>query len=905
VSGQEIPQASTTVSSPSAKKADDIARSEAEFFDGMLIYGWIAKREESQSNVIEVNDSLRSWMSNNDLEETLSKIDHGTISIKELLEGLMHPDQVAVADIVEKHLIEITQQVDSLVYQDARRNELLEDVSEEGYTVQKTIRFVNDREHKDVVAGVLAGVRVVRPGAIRLRSVNERDRVDVIAVCQTVRTETGWRVVGYQGQLQQAWVRVQAVIRAGTKAGTIGLMGRNMSHNIGSHALFYFEMDEKDEKKKPFYRYLRERMELLAAFATDMSLSSSTAKLFDVIEEFKKNKEFLSRIAKSENVTVVEIVFEEGKDRDVALPGGVLSAQAFYSIFENNIRDSAKHGRTASSAQGKLTFTVTVRDAKGAFNEDFMEVVISDNRQNYEKAAPDLNASLLKMRIVDEIGKLEPGDWGIKERFISAALLRGRRLEEIEIQRQKDRSQEIVFALGEYAPDGEPRILDIENVEGNLGWRFYMLKPKNILLVGNFAPKLKDTLKTETLSVYDLAWLKENVSRPSKVLHRFVVFFPDNQSELDDFALLSDRLPYRVIVCLPEGLELPGEGGKDEAASPFAGIADKELNPAELSLDKLFRLWVNWLVEEKHPSPPPANTLLGRLFGRRIRITDNPFFPEVAFRDDKIKLLKFDKSKGTFHWEIMDEEKYCPQHPLVLFDRHGRCWTDGKAIGQESGETKLPVWSASCASFQEKVMHYESYDYGDALFRFTSAATNQIRRQIPNQQLDSPGLAFTFLEAGLIKVLIVDERIDPTSEEMTYAPQVKLWERSRKDLFKLKGVDIRGAEYAENVIPGPEVLTSWVADKGYDFLVLHKGIVDKLIKLENRDDKATPKDLMAKLFQGLNKHVRHIIIHSGRMSASELPPGVKFMALSNVDSWIKNNSPKMQIVEDLCLLRRT
>jgi len=31
---------------------------------------------------------------------------------------------------------------------------------------------------------------------------------------------------------------------------------------------------------------------------------------------------------------------------------------------------------------------------------------------------------------------------------------------------------------------------------------------------------------------------------------------------------------------------------------------------------------------------------------------------------------------------------------------------------------------------------------------------------------------------------------------------------------------------------------------------------------------------------------------------------VKFMSLSNVDTWIKNNCPKMQIVEDLCLLRR-
>jgi hypothetical protein len=82
---------------------------------------------------------------------------------------------------------------------------------------------------------------------------------------------------------------------------------------------------------------------------------------------------------------------------------------------------------------------------------------------------------------------------------------------------------------------------------------------------------------------------------------------------------------------------------------------------------------------------------------------------------------------------------------------------------------------------------------------------------------------------------------------------------------------------------------------------LHKGILDKLIKLDRR---FTPQDAMRKLFALLREHVRYIVIHSGRMAAGELPEGVKFMSLSNVDTWLKGNKPKIQIVEDLYMLRR-
>lgn len=911
-------RSSPSVGSPNSRdrvtsKEQIIVATETGFFDAMLTFGWLAERQgaelkEGALRVIEVNDALRYWLRDNNLAKLLDEISEDGIPIKEFLERILLDEYSSVGSIVEGNLRWITEEIEKVTYDAVilKRgdHELIEDKPEGVYTVQRTIRFVNDREDAGLLTGVLAGVRVVAPEAIRLRSKSERDRVDLVSVCQSIRQGDGWQVVRYQGLLQQAWIRVKSTIRAGTKEGTVALMGRNMSHNIGSHALFYLEMDEPNEAVKTFYRYLRERMELLAGFATSMPLSSVPDRLSNVIRNFKKNKELLKRIAKSERVTNVEIKFDPKHDPDVALPGGVLSAQALYAIFENNIRDSAKHGRTKGSKQDVQELRITSRNPEREdFAEDFIEIVVSDNRNNYDLAKEEIGDSLSGLRIVDEVGSLRQGGWGIKERFISAALLRGIRLEDIDIQLQKGRGQEIKYSLGDYAPEGEPKILDITNVDGNLGWVFYLLKPKDILLIKDFdEPAEQQRLQEkfgDGINLRTLKWLKKNITQPSKVRHRFVVVYVTSEGDLEDLEKLRDKLPYRVIVCLPKGLTL-------SESSDFAPITHEDLDLGNLSLGRLYQLWVNWLVELKHPTSPPKSRLLRIL--NWMHLTKNAHTPEIAFTNDKTKVLRLDNSTGMFHWDVCEEEDYDPNQPVLLFDRHGGCKDRVKEEGKERLDVIEPVWTQNSQRFQASVIHYETYEGDDPLSRFAKAATDQLD---PAVALNPASLGFSFLEAGLIRILIVDERLDPTSsEQMTYLSESGLWRCSFKQLFQWKGVDIRGGEYASNEIPPAEELIGWVknarasGNAGYDFLVLHKGIVDKLIKRDRKHCNDSPQQLMADLFATLREHVRHIIIHSGRMSSSELPPGVKFMSLSNVDTWIKNNCPKMQIVEDLCLLRR-
>ncbi|HEV3470352.1 MAG TPA: hypothetical protein VG148_13585 [Pyrinomonadaceae bacterium] len=862
------------------------------FFDSMVMYGWLADR---QQRVTRINKSLRDWMVTNGHGPLAERIEDGVaVPIAEFFGTILRDDpdkrDTTIQEIVEsveskvKEIIEYVEGLDPATAV-AEADKVEKSGSEEPigkYFVQRTVQILEpDRT-------VLAGLRVVKTGAIRMNSRNERDRVDIITVCQVALEGGRWRVKGLQGQLQQAWIRVRATIEAGTEAGTVGLMGRNMSHNIGSHALFYMEVEEPCEEKQRFYRYLRERMELLAGFSTGLSLSATTESLKKVVGYFTMNTALLERIAKSEGVRSVDVKFRHDGDLEVALPAGVLGAQALYTILENNIRDSAKHGRGQGPARESLTINIDVREPQGQdedgndLKDEFIEVVVSDDRGNYAEASRHLDEAFGRLRIADELGKLEPGNWGIKERFISAALLRGIRLQSISVQQDRDkRDHPVNMILSAYKPE----ILRVTDVDGSLGWAFYMMKPKEILLITGSGGE-----GYAGITVRDMDWLRRNIEEPSAVRHKFVVVRAASQGEVEDLRRLEDKLPHRLFVSAPEGAALPAD-------SNFVPIEEECLHPSRLSAPLLYSRWVEWLVRQKKQRLKSHAPVLRRL-GAWFSGDEKFIMPEVVFAGaTRLKILSYDDSSQTFQWEAVEKQQYQrPKRPVVLFDRHGTC---KKAAGDGTS------WEADSATLASYAVHYEPHEGEDAARQLDIAAEGQT---------DSPTFGFECTEAALIKILIVDERLDPvsrsTKEADLYTAHTSGWKCTKNELFHWKGVDIKGGEYGEGGESGPkelpdeEVLIGWVDKKGYDFLVLHKGIVDKLIKNAATAAAVDSEKAMRALFARLKEHVRQLVIHTGRMSWKDLPEGCKFMALSNVDTWLRNNYSKVQIIEDICLLRR-
>ncbi len=223
------------------------------------------------------------------------------------------------------------------------------------------------------------------------------------------------------------------------KSAKAAIMSRNMSHNLGSHVMFYIKqklqsvskiVDNKvldniipgsianiaDIEKAirsnklvelpflvglgRFINYLQERQDYIATIATDYIPANSTISFKDfVYDELKPDLRYerhhsdtndagwkpgnllLDYIAYSEgyrSCNDIDIFFGEfnghnpikgsGPDKDfqnlrefnIAVPGGVIGRQAIFSIFENIIRNAAKHSERRKD--NKLVLQLSLLD---------------------------------------------------------------------------------------------------------------------------------------------------------------------------------------------------------------------------------------------------------------------------------------------------------------------------------------------------------------------------------------------------------------------------------------------------------------------------------------------------------------------------------------------------------------
>lgn len=314
-------------------------------------------------------------------------------------------------------------------------------------------------------------------------------------------------------------------IRHGTRAAVAAIMARNMSHNLGSHILGYLSSESQADGK--FYRYLQGRMDFIADISTRKpSWSSTVTFIEEIMNPFIgfSDKDFISphtnvkiinnilrsiaindenkricldakKIRIIVNVTVdgsiatesscqiiytyhsgndEYIICKKNKDfRDISLdiPHGSVGMHAFYSILENFLRNSARHGgdeinEILRNEGNQFECFIDIV----SYNENLYKVTLKDNLR---KPDPDHVKSIIDSyitgehaRLINNDGNINREGWGIKEMRISAAWLRG--IEPKEVHN---------FSL-------EPPLLKpiiTENQE--LGYEFYLLKPLEVLIV--------------------------------------------------------------------------------------------------------------------------------------------------------------------------------------------------------------------------------------------------------------------------------------------------------------------------------------------------------------------------------------------------------------------------------------
>lgn len=353
------------------------------------------------------------------------------------------------------------------------------------------------------------------------------------------------------------------------------------------------EVLEKDDKYISYtitlLNYIKTRMDFIADITTSTPAMENTKSLMEIINGFTENRLMVDTISGIDNFKY-HIDCLNFESTSLSVPNDILGCHAFYTILENLIRNLAKHGKVQSGSDVKIKIEIkdiTEISGQNTFLDDCnkmsaVSIIIENDvtgktkirKKNAEEIKKSENNDVWKevkeedgieidtidwhiynqnnqinKSIIDKKNnKLRLGGWGFLEMEASAAYLRKLPIEDIE----KDEYEVSVlnltvdknscFELAEdsmYTKDGKNlhifkayRVKDNENNKNYLAYRFFMYKPREVLIIGD---KTKIFENPDAFLKQEKEWLKAGIEIISKIddiiyPHKLVVdFTSENQ----------------------------------------------------------------------------------------------------------------------------------------------------------------------------------------------------------------------------------------------------------------------------------------------------------------------------------------------------------------------------------------
>ena len=661
--------------------------------------------------------------------------------------------------------------------------------------------------------------------------------------------------------------------RDAVRAAKAAIMSRNMSHNLGSHVMFYIKQKlesvemifqtgalkdlmesrsiedlnrkidnneirrlEDGNKELPFLvglgrfmNYLQERQDFIATVATNYIPYSTTINFKDAVyDELKpdkrveRHKGLESKGRKPKNLLLNYIAYSEGfkssdsiellfkkedgtwfdgsgnpedvpeklREFNVSFPGGNLGRQAFFSIMENIIRNTAKHDKNKAE-NGKLKFRFErllfdeINNIAGyslRHGEDKNSSHILAFTDCYEQSQNDLYYLGITVAIggdaVETIDKIKKGlrrDYltpdgqmddeckGLKEIRISAAWLRGNELDD-----------EI--------PINEPPAVAIRiTKEGYMQYLICLPKPKKVAFV---------------ISEYD----KVDCSNIPKFLDKFgcQVFqigdYKNGRCKMADFDL---------IICSNYGYDSVRRVVGSRILKTDICTKINEYNYVK----KEYEAWYNTLVEyeqrkrecdstseeynsvisqyEEHRQKDPVEAYIGKLYMDWL----SQEFPEY----DNAKLSICDEKS----------EKNNPETSRWIVDKIIHCGRSSASEPEYYNNTILySTHYPGQASVIEESRKRGLMDTNSGLFpkaRFVEAISggNSTDRLIRHDKRDSAWYC-RHMAAGLSQVAIFDERLCDLivpEDKMNIKDKVRLYLKEHPSCTALEfafGIELQG-----------------------------------------------------------------------------------------------------------------
>ena len=441
----------------------------------------------------------------------------------------------------------------------------------------------------------------------------------------------------------------QLLIKASTKSAIAAIMSRNGSHNIGSHVLAAVGNKYNDlPDDQILFKYIQHRMDYIAQIATEFpDWTYPTWFVRDLMRRFYMQRHLLNYISKSEGLGAYEfqpknkekqknkILIKIGRkgtdgikyiispeldrnerheikgDVQIAVPGGIIGHQAFYTIIENIIRNAAKHGWALLKEDERpdnLEITIEIDDDK---KRDFIIFRIGDNvlksNDSDSNLVDDINEKLTKSFVDQETGKLLKSNWGLAEMKISAGFLNRSTINQIGSDNKKD----ISFELDDDKKEYSGIIRAIQENEKPFGYEFVIPRPKEVLLIG-----LKKDGLDKCLLQQNNIYLEDELTSDTNLDYEFVVLYDDGKNDfinkLKDYENKSaevrseiERFPFRLFIVLDKPQLISGARFFSDRIVVLKpnDIALDYQNSGEKSLDDfklwLFKKWISHLMKSR------------------------------------------------------------------------------------------------------------------------------------------------------------------------------------------------------------------------------------------------------------------------------------------------------------------
>lgn len=190
-------------------------------------------------------------------------------------------------------------------------------------------------------------------------------------------------------------------------------------------------------------------------------------------------------------------------------------------------------------------------DAKEQLKEYIDTSNLKSNGEKNQKTEKELNSIIFNRRlnpecdegkIIDEIGKIKEGAWGMKEMRICASFLRGLKIENYETLQE--------------TPVIKPFIQpNKDNRTGNLGFEFYIPKVKDLLIISKDMDKNinKDELKNQGIYIEKDTNKIIELQNQGTFTHEFVVIDIDKNENVNFIKHNILKLPYKLFYLSSNG----------------------------------------------------------------------------------------------------------------------------------------------------------------------------------------------------------------------------------------------------------------------------------------------------------------------------------------------------------------